>query len=79
MNNQKVKPSELVGVNEQTYGQKAVGINFNPSNDDAIPDKSVPITHTRPFHAAFELDQLLPPPLREGTRIQESPPSRDNP
>ena len=36
MNNQKVKPSELVGVNEQTYGQKAVGINFNPSNDDAI-------------------------------------------
>lgn len=36
MNNQKVKPSELVGVNEQTYGQKAVGINFNPSNLDAI-------------------------------------------
>lgn len=36
MNNQKVKPSELVGVNEQTFGQKAVGINFNPSNDDAI-------------------------------------------
>jgi hypothetical protein len=36
MNTQKIKPSELVGVNEQTYGQKAVGINFNPSNDDAI-------------------------------------------
>lgn len=36
MNNLKVKPSSLVGVDEQTFGQKAVGINFNPSNDDAI-------------------------------------------
>ena len=36
MQDSSVKPSEMIGVNEQTYGQKAVGINFNPSNDDAI-------------------------------------------
>jgi hypothetical protein len=36
MNNEKIKPSSFVGVDEQTFGQKAVGINFNPSNEDAI-------------------------------------------
>jgi hypothetical protein len=36
MNDSKLNPSESVDENEQTYGQKAVGINFNPSNDDAI-------------------------------------------
>jgi hypothetical protein len=36
MNNEKVKPSSFVGKDEQTFGQKAVGINFNPSNEDAI-------------------------------------------
>lgn len=36
MDNQKVKPSEMVGVNELTFGQKAVGINFNPSNNDDV-------------------------------------------
>lgn len=36
MQEQKFSSAELTSVNEQTYGQKAVGINFNPSNDDAI-------------------------------------------
>jgi hypothetical protein len=36
MQEQKFSSEELTSVNEQTYGQKAVGINFNPSNDDAI-------------------------------------------
>ena len=36
MNDLKSKPSEWVSVDEQTFGQKAVGINFNPSNQDAI-------------------------------------------
>lgn len=36
MENSRIKPSQLVGQEEQTFGQKAVGINFNPSNDDAI-------------------------------------------
>lgn len=36
MNDEEVKSSEWVGQDEQTFGQKAVGINFNPSNDDAI-------------------------------------------
>ena len=36
MQEQKFSSAEFTSVNEQTYGQKAVGINFNPSNDDAI-------------------------------------------
>lgn len=36
MQEQKFSSAELTSVNEQTYGQKAVGINFNTSNDDAI-------------------------------------------
>ena len=36
MKEHKFSSSEFTSVNEQTYGQKAVGINFNPSNDDAI-------------------------------------------
>ena len=36
MEKQKFSSAEWSSVNEQTFGQKAVGINFNPSNDDAI-------------------------------------------
>jgi hypothetical protein len=36
MNDLKSKPSSWVSADEQTFGQKAVGINFNPSNEDAI-------------------------------------------
>ena len=36
MQEQKFSSEEFTSVNEQTYGQEAVGINFNPSNDDAI-------------------------------------------
>lgn len=35
MQEQKISSAELTSVNEQTYGQKAVGINFNTLNDDA--------------------------------------------
>ena len=36
MNNQKREPLIGVNPNEQTYGEKSVGIKFNPSNLDAI-------------------------------------------
>ena len=36
MEEQKFSSAKLTYVNEQTYGQKAVGINNNPSNYDAI-------------------------------------------
>lgn len=36
MQERKFSSAELTSVNEQTYGEKAVGINFNPSNNDAI-------------------------------------------
>ena len=36
MYNSKIKPTEMIGENEQSYGEKAVGINFNPSNNDTI-------------------------------------------
>ena len=36
MENSSIKTSEWAGKDEQTYGQKAVGVNFNPSNEDAI-------------------------------------------
>ena len=36
MENSKLTQKDYLSVEEQTYGEKAVGINFNPSNNDAI-------------------------------------------
>lgn len=32
----KVKPSQLVPMDEQTFGEKAVGLSFNPSAIDEV-------------------------------------------
>lgn len=55
------KQAEWVGTDEQTYGQKAVGINFNPSNIDDVSQSK------------FEVSKLidLMNDLRNITKSQE--------
>lgn len=36
MEERKVKPSQLVPMDEQTFGEKAVGLSFNPSAIDEV-------------------------------------------